>query len=352
MLWKSIASTALLLSAFAPLGLAANPSCTCPPESGKSTQRAGVPTATGSHSQTSPATNQTESSGGGSISSRPSSGPQFFIYSDKWMSNVLPPLEQVKGYTVFALAFLMSTGPEDQAKGWAQLDKETRQQLKKNYNDAGIKVIVSAFGGSDAPTSYNKDPAELGNIMAQWVIDHDLDGIDVDYEDFNAMDLRNGRAEKWVITFTKALRSKLPQGKYIVTHAPVAPWFSKTYTSGAYRAVHKEVGDMIDWYNIQFYNQFEYENCETLMFKSTNKYPETSLEEIARSGIPQHKLIVGKPATVADASNGFIDSEDLATCIQQVKDKGWSGGVMVWQYPNADARWISTVRSKSWPVGS
>ncbi|KAL5532334.1 hypothetical protein ACEPAF_5904 [Sanghuangporus sanghuang] len=207
MLWKSLASTAILLSALASLGLAANPSCTCSPKSGESTSSAGAPTGTGNPSQ---ATNNTESSGGSSTSSGSSSDPQFFIYSDKWMSNVLPPLEQVKGYTVFscsALAFLLSTGPEDQAKGWAQLDKQTRQQLKKTYNEAGIKVIVSAFGGTDAPTSYNKDPAELGITMAQWVIDNDLDGIDVDYEDLNAMDLRDGRAEQWLL-----LMLRLPLG--------------------------------------------------------------------------------------------------------------------------------------------
>ena len=55
--------------------------------------------------------------------------------------------------------------------------------------------------------------------MAQWVIEYDLDGIDVDYEDFPAMNLMNGKAEDWVITYTKTLRSKLPKGKYILTHA-------------------------------------------------------------------------------------------------------------------------------------
>lgn len=71
-----------------------------------------------------------------------------------------------------------------------------------------------------------------------------------------AMDKENGKAEQWLIDYTKALRAELPSGQYILTHAPVAPWFSTTaYKSGAYVAVHKEVGDSIDWYNVQFYNQ-------------------------------------------------------------------------------------------------
>jgi hypothetical protein len=33
------------------------------------------------------------------------------------------------------------------------------------------------------------------------------------------MDAGDGRAEQWLIDFTKALRSELPQGRYILTHA-------------------------------------------------------------------------------------------------------------------------------------
>jgi hypothetical protein len=61
--------------------------------------------------------------------------------------------------------------------------------------------------------------------MANWVIQYDLDGIDVvglarnvislqfdltelcqDYEDFNAINAQNGSAESWLETFTKTLR--------------------------------------------------------------------------------------------------------------------------------------------------
>lgn len=36
----------------------------------------------------------------------------------------------------------------------------------------------------------------------------------------------------------------------------LAPWFSpKMWGGGGYLKVHKEVGSMIDWYNVQFYNR-------------------------------------------------------------------------------------------------
>lgn len=55
--------------------------------------------------------------------------------------------------------------------------------------------------------------------MAEWVISMGLDGIDVDYEDFNAFDGSSGSAVTWLESFTKQLRVKLPQGQYLLTHA-------------------------------------------------------------------------------------------------------------------------------------
>ena len=59
--------------------------------------------------------------------------------------------------------------------------------------------------------------------MAKWVKNNDLDGIDVDYQDVDALWASDGKAEEWLTTFTKTLRSKLPQGKYILTHS--REWF-------------------------------------------------------------------------------------------------------------------------------
>jgi hypothetical protein len=61
------------------------------------------------------------------------------------------------------------------------------------------------------------------------------------------MNRRDGTAENWLITFTQTLRQQLPQGQYIITHAPVAPWFAGAlYTSGAYATVNAKVGNLID----------------------------------------------------------------------------------------------------------
>ena len=114
----------------------------------------------------------------------------------------------------------MATGSSvDQAQNWQELTAAQRTSIKQQYNDAGISLIVSLFGSTETPTSAGVDPTDAANTIATWVKTYDVDGVDVDYEDFNAMNAQDGSAENWLTTFTKALRAQLPQGQYILTHA-------------------------------------------------------------------------------------------------------------------------------------
>jgi len=61
---------------------------------------------------------------------------------------------------------------------------------------------------------------------------------------------------------------------------------------------------LIDWYNVQFYSQgTAYTTCETLITESGGDFPGTSLMEIVNSGIPQEKVVLGKPGTAVDAGS-------------------------------------------------
>ncbi|EEB90369.1 hypothetical protein MPER_11432, partial [Moniliophthora perniciosa FA553] len=213
------------------------------------------------------------------------------------------------------------------------------------------------FGATDAPTSSGADPIKTANTMAAWVKQYDLDGVDIDYEDFNAMNAGDGSAETWLAEFTRQMRKHLPKGTYILTHAPVAPWFSPEKFGGeAYLAIDSAVGDLIDWYNVQVKcdqqilstqmtecteGTMEYTTCNGLLIESFSTWPHSSLFEIADSGVPLDKLVIGKPATQGDAANGFMSTSLLATCLESAKAKGWSGGAMVWEFPNAAASWIA-----------
>ena len=126
--------------------------------------------------------------------------------------------------------------------------------------------MVSAFGSTEQPTSSGVDAVSQAKKDAAWVKQMGLSGIDVDYEDMAAMNQQNGNAEQWLIDYTKTLRANLPSSQgYIITHAPVAPWFSGvSYKSGAYVTVNNKAGNDIDWYNIQFYNQVSLTLSSTL----------------------------------------------------------------------------------------
>ena len=69
--------------------------------------------------------------------------------------------------------------------------------------------------------------------------------------------------------------------------------------------------------------------------------------EIAANGVELNKLVIGKPGTAADATNGFIDPATLGQCVDQAHAAGWNGGVMAFQFPNANADWIRAAKGTS-----
>nr|GAT56891.1 glycoside hydrolase [Mycena chlorophos] len=289
------------------------------------------------------------------LSSRAVPTTRWVAYFDKFVSSTtLPSTSDLNGFNVFALAFIYSNSLQDNAATWAEFSASTRSTIKSQYEAAGISLIVSAFGSGPTPTSSGNDPTAAANYIASYVKTYGLDGVDVDYEDFGAVETA-GTAVAWLTTFTTVLRQQLPAGQYIITHAPVAPWFSPNiWPDNGYLGVNSAVGNLIDWYNVQFYNQgtSEYTTCSGLLTASSSQWPQSAVFQIAANGVPLNKIVIGKPATTSDASNGYMDPGTLATCLEQAKNQGWSAGAMTWQYPDATSSWITEVRADSFPVGS
>ncbi|KAL1939933.1 hypothetical protein VTO73DRAFT_9633 [Trametes versicolor] len=305
----------------------------------------------GSGNTTSPASRNSTSSANNVVYG---STPAFVVYTDRVTGgDVLPPVSEIEGYTVVVLSFLLVSGAADQAAAWAALSDDTKAAIKTEYNAAGVSVIVSAFGATDAPTSGGADPVATANTMAQFVLDNQLDGIDVDYEDLTAMNARDGGAEAWLVSFTQTLRQKLPKSHYLLTHAPVAPWFSPVFnTTGAYLTVHQKAGDLIDWYNVQFYNQGDdmYTTCDGLLTTSGGFWPGSALLEIAQAGVPLEKFVIGKYAAEGGGASGFMDPNALGECVAQARELGWGAGIMAWEYPEADSEWIKAARGSAFPL--
>jgi chitinase len=183
------------------------------------------------------------------------------------------------------------------------------------------------------PTTARVDPVECAEKLGNFVLENNLDGVDVNWEDNHAMEA--GTGEQWLITFTQRLRSKVPN--HILTHCPQAPYFcAERYKHGAYVNVHKQVGHLIDFYNVQFYNQGNntYDSYQKLFVESGGHFPGTSVKEISQRGIPLDKIVVGKPVTTGDATNtGYMDKHALGEAVVRAyKEGNWHAGVMFWQF--------------------
>ena len=124
---------------------------------------------------------------------------------------------------------------------------------------------------------------------------------------------------------------------HTITHAPQAPYFStERYKNGGYVNVHRQVGHLIDFYNVQFYNQGDttYDTYEKLFVTSGGHFPGTSVKEISQKGVPLEKIVVGKPVTTADAYNtGYMDQQTLGNALVRAYNEGhWYAGIMLWQF--------------------
>ena len=216
-------------------------------------------------------------------------------------------------------------------------DTEIRTNLKKKYANAGIKIMVSAFGSTENPTSQKYDAITCADNLASYVTKNQLDGVDIDWEDTAAFQTASGGGEAWLIKFTTQLRSKLPNA--IITHSPQAPYFGgKTlYPNNAYLAVDKAVGSTIQFYNVQFYNQgsTSYNTSNSLFNVSGGWARGTSVNEIIAKGIPKEKIVVGKPATPTDAysPSSYMSPRDLnAAFVAAYKYNQFKTGCMFWQF--------------------
>ncbi|PWZ02293.1 glycoside hydrolase [Testicularia cyperi] len=267
------------------------------------------------------------------------SSPRFVLYGDEWIDSQsygAPPYYNISGFDVFNLAFwTVKYGVADNAAKFAAKSAADRKWFKSRYAGAGIKLMVSVFGATDTPQSLGKNATTLGKTIAKFVKTNGLDGVDVDYEEMGLF--AEGKSASWLIELTKSLRAELPSPDYIITHAPVAPWFNKNLYPKGYAMIHEQVGDLIDWYNVQFYNQGTqtYTTCDGLVWNSADVFPLTSIFEIQKyAGVPLDKIVVGKPAVAADADNGFMKPSVFGGCLKVAVQNGWNAGAMFWQYPH------------------
>ncbi|MEO5335308.1 MAG: glycoside hydrolase family 18 protein [Magnetospirillum sp. WYHS-4] len=262
----------------------------------------------------------------------------FVVYADK-LSTWYPPeavlnsfLNNAGSFNHLLLSFWTRKAPLDVALAWS--NGTFPQNAIDQFHQAGIKVLVSAGGATEEPIT--ADPtggAAYGRAVAEFAKTYRLDGVDFDIEDIHA--LQAGTATQWLADATRAVKDVLPDA--VVTHAPQAPYFMGAYASN-YLQVDEQVGDLIDFYNIQFYNQMStgYDSCTTLIDQADGWATGTAVKQLIAAGIPQTRIVIGKPMTPGDAApgnTGYMPVENLVGCLDYAIHAGSRPrGVMTWQW--------------------
>lgn len=95
----------------------------------------------------------------------------------------MPDVSELGYFNRFILAFWEATaGAVDNVQAWTSWDESYRSQVVEAYHDAGIAIMVAAFGSTDLPTTSGRDAKQVAQELASFVKAYNLDGVDIDYE--------------------------------------------------------------------------------------------------------------------------------------------------------------------------
>lgn len=227
-----------------------------------------------------------------------------------WIGDL--PTAAIAGSSHLILSFIESSTssiPQDGDNAWlkyavgefANLDEDKRKAFLSMMRVEGTKVMASVGGAAASHTIYKKyDPTAFGVRAAKYIVDLGLDGLDIDLEGWG--NDPDGTA------FLKSMTagafnyfSHVSNGKkYVITHAPEMPDFWKGLTY-AELMTDREAFDMIDFLNVQFYNQLQFPSSDYVFVKDIYDpavHSPSSLGTIAKD--------------ISQRSNGKI-SQDEAT---------------------------------------
>lgn len=212
----------------------------------------------------------------------------------------------------------------------------------KAMQQKGQKVLISFGGGtmdSNAYRALSQDTAKLADLLASFVKNNELDGVDIDYEDTAAFTGQAGyNGAQFLVSLTQELRKRLPSPNYIISHAPQPPYLEQGGYMAGYVEVVQQAGQEIDWLNVQFYNNPPWSaNPDQIVSSYLNytKLPNMSPE----------KVIAGFPVTQNDAGSGYMPVQTIINeVIKPIQQQSSLGGIMNWQFSSDhNGDWIKAI---------
>lgn len=277
------------------------------------------------------------------------STPRYLVYYNSNAS----PLSAVSetDFTHVIVSFLRVT-VDQTGTLQLQLPKKMEGQWSsvEQVRSLGKKVMVSYGGGDASSAEYSAlvgREAELAKLLAGFVKQHQLDGVDIDFEASDmlhrqrAAGVGDGRA--FLITLTQSLRDELPSPKYLLSHAPQPPYLDLDWHDGPYLDILKQVSGVVDWVTVQYYNNPGFNDPLPTGVESAGVLATSYTHLVGADGTlqwPSSKVLIGKPIYRADAVSGHIPPEKVISEVIQpmLKQYGQSfGGITGWQFSTLTA---------------
>uniref|UniRef100_A0A7S2V7Q2 chitinase n=1 Tax=Fibrocapsa japonica TaxID=94617 RepID=A0A7S2V7Q2_9STRA len=280
------------------------------------------------------------------------------IYVNAWQEP-LPDIASSSWNYVSAAFWSYDLGLQDFLRQLMEGGQVAMQWIQ-DQQERGVKVLAS--WGGDAGRPFNADwyteakadqvAADLAAVVAQL----GLDGVDIDYEDLWEMGnpglgQGSGPAIPWLCSLTSKLRALLPDTATI-SHCPQGPYFGL-----GYEHVHASCGHLVDFYNVQMYNQGAgtYDSYAELFGLTDPSDWRTSVGDMIQGmGVPASKIVLGKPAQAGDANNGFMAPADLSSVLKvALEEPAFSdlGGFMAWQWRGDTTEEFGEIVASSWGCG-
>ncbi len=200
-------------------------------------------------------------------------------YFSNWI-NLQNVKDKYQGYTDIIFAFWQD--PTSGVSG--AVEAVIKQPEILNFLKSKNKKCILAAGGANLQNPLQFNAQKFGTDLANFAINHNFDGVDLDIENLTVPPTI---AEiNWLVDATKAV--KAINEDLLISHAPQATYFTN---NGGYSLVEQDTNGIIDYFNIQYYNQGTweyqtYDNYESMFETSYNNYSNnTSIPSIIEQGI-------------------------------------------------------------------
>ncbi|SQI39343.1 Chitinase D precursor [Serratia plymuthica] len=242
-------------------------------------------------------------------------------------------------YNVVAVAFMKGSGIPT-FKPYRYSDAEFRQQI--NVLNAQGRAVLISLGGADAHIElYAGQEDMLAYELIRLVETYGFDGLDIDLEQSAITFADNRTVIPAALRMVKQHYAQ--EGKnFIISMAPEFPYLRD---SGSYLAYLKALEDIYDFIAPQYYNQggdgVWVDELNQLVKQNDDAMKEDFLYYLTDSlvhgtrgftAIPADKFIIGLPANIDGAANGYvIHPQDAINALERLDKAGNPiRGLMTW----------------------